>query len=358
MGSIHKTPYFFQPKPLFGLDIGKSSLKIVQLSLEKPGKPALQAYGTAAFDGSAIEDGVVLKPEIIAQAAQELIKKDMIGHLTSRRVGLTIPSYRTFTRSMQLPPLKTRELAEAIRLEAEQYIPLSLDELYLDYTVLSSDSSGIEALVVAVPKQIVDSYLDLSAIMGLEAVVIEPTMSANARLFSRDDQSDVASIIIDFGTVTSDVSIYDKGIVTTGTVEGGGQIFNQTIEKALGVTTAEASIIKAKYGLGKSRRQAEIRAAMEPVLQKIITEIKRLMRYYQEHTDDDRPIQQVVTLGGGANMPGMTDYFTNELHLAVRAIDPWKDINTSHMQLPATQDHPMFTSSIGVALVPPPETFR
>lgn len=358
MGSIHKTPIFFRSKPLFGLDIGKGSLKAVQLSLDDPAYPRLVGYGNTTFDKTAVQDGVIVRPEVIAETAQLLFSKGLNGNITSLRAAMTIPSYRTFTRSIQLPPLKQHELADAVRIEAEQYIPLSLDELYLDYTVLSQSKEGMEILAIAVPKAIVDSYMDLAAIMGIEVVLVESTMSAIGRLLSRDPQSDVASVVIDFGTVSADISIYDKGIVTTGTVEGGGELFTAAIEKKLKVSSAEASIIKTKYGLGRSRRQSEIHAALDPILQKIITEIKRLIRYHAEHYGSDRPIQQVVTLGGGANVPGLNDYFTSNLRLAVRSLDPWQNIELGSLQPPTLNDRPMFASVIGLGLTPPPEVFK
>src|ERR1043166_2661124 len=137
-----KTSNFFHDKPLFGLDIGYGSLKVMQLE-EPNGKvspknhhPKLVGYGYATFDKSALADGVVTQPEIIAKAAADLFKNRLIGDITTRRVAIAIPTYRTFTRSLQLPPnLKTGELQEAVELEAEQYISLPLQDLYLDYEV-------------------------------------------------------------------------------------------------------------------------------------------------------------------------------------------------------------------------------
>lgn len=358
MGSIHKTPNFFRPKPLFGIDIGKGSLKAIQLALEGTASPRLSGYGTVHFDEAAIHDGVIVKPELIAEAAKTLFANKLVGDITSRRAALGLPSYRTFARSMQLPPLKPHELSEAVRLEAEQYIPLSLDELYLDYSVLSQSKEGAKILAVAVPRNIVDSYLELALIMGVEPVLVESTMNAIGRLFARDKQSDVPSVIIDFGSISADISIYDQGIVTTGTVDGGGQSFNDAIEKGLGVSSAEANIIKTKYGLGRSRRQSEIHNALQPILEKITKEIKRLVRYHTEHYGDDRPLQQVVMLGGGANVPGLSDYFTDSLRMAVRSIDPWQDIDTRGLPIPALHDRPMYASVIGLGLVPPAEVFK
>jgi type IV pilus assembly protein PilM len=358
MGSIHKTPYFFRSEPLFGLDIGKSSLKVVQIDTNNPTKPRVLGYGSTAFNSSAVEDGVIVHPELIAEAAQKLFAHGLVGAITTRRCAITIPTYRTFTRSIQLPALPPSELAEAVRLEAEQYITVPLDDLYLDYTVIASTKDSTEILAIAIPRAIVDSYLELGVIMNLEVVLIESTMSANGRLFSQDAQSDVTSVIIDIGSMSSDISIYDGSIITTGTVELGGVLFTQAIEKQLGVSTAEADIIKAKYGLNKSRRQAEIVAALRPNLDTVSKEIKRLIRYYTEHYGTDRPIQQVITLGGGANLPGLSDYFTSDLRLAVRTFDPWQCIQPANLQPPSTHDRSLFSTAVGVALVPSKEVFK
>ena len=361
MGTTHKLPYLFTPKPLFGLDIGRGSLKVVQLANEQRRehpKPTLIGYGSTTFDSSAIEEGLVTKPEIIAKAAQDLFRKHLIGDITNHQVAITIPAYRTFTRSIQLPLLKDHELTEAVRLEAEQYVPVPLDELYLDYTTISKSARGLEVHAVAVPKTIIQSYLDLTAIMGLEPILIETSMNAAGRLFERDPQSDVPSVIVDFGSLSSDISIYDRGIVTVGNIEGGGQIFTELIEKKLGVTTAEAQVIKTKYGLGVSRRQKEIHAALEPTLQKILKEIRRLMRYHDERYGSDKPIQQVIAVGGGANMPGMSEFFTNNLRVAVRSFDPWSHIDYHHLQPPSPANRAMYTTAIGVALARSHEVFK
>jgi cell division ATPase FtsA len=183
-------------------------------------------------------------------------------------------------------------------------------------------------------------------------------MSAVGRLFARDPQSDVATVIIDFGTLSSDISIYDRGIVTTGTVEGGGQVFTDDIQKGLKVSRAEATIIKTKYGLSKSRRQSEIQSALEPTLEKIVKEIRRLIRYHGERYGTDRQIQQIVTVGGGANMPGLSDYFTNNLRLAVRSFDPWQYVDVNRLQAPHLSDRQMFTCAIGLGIAPAHEVFK
>lgn len=359
-----KISNFFHDKPLFGLDIGHGSLKVMQLS-DMPNKlsgknhqPKVIGYGFTNFDKAAQLDGVVVQPEVIAKAAYELFKNNLVGDITTRRVAIAIPAYRTFTRSLQLPNLKPNELREAVELEAEQYISLPLEELYLDYEIVKQTAENTDLFVVAVPRTIVDSYLALAQIMGLETVLIEPTLSSSGRLFTLDERSDTASFVIDFGSLSADISIFDKHVIVTGTVQGGGASFTQTIKEALAVSDDEAGLIKTRYGLGASKKQAEIKKALEPTLELIVKEIRRMMRYYEERYGSDRPISQIITLGGGANMPGLSDYLTNALRLAVRHSDPWHYIDHKHLEPPTAADKPMYSTAAGLSLANQHEVFN
>lgn len=353
--------YFYHDKPLFGLDIGHGSLKVMQIvpgNVSPKSPPRLQGYGTTTFDGAAIEDGVIVKPEVIAKALKELFENHLIGDITTRRVVLTIPSYRTFTRAINLPKMAAKDLVQAIKTEAANYTPLALDDLYLDWENIKSDEVEQDLLAVAVPKKIVDSYISLCQLVDIEPILIETTMHAAAQLLTRDKNGDVPTMIIDFGSLSSDLSLCDRQkILVMGTVEGGGESFTRAIEKALKVSFEAAGIIKNKYGLSVSKKQREITAALEPTLAPIIKEIRRMSRYYDERFKDHQPIGQIVILGGGANMPGLGDYLTSNLRMPVRSCDPWQYFNANHLQPPASVDKPMFSTAAGLSLVKPGEVF-
>ena len=358
-----KTPNFFHDKPLFGLDIGHGSLKVMQVNEQPANKstkaknPKVIGYGFANFDKSALEDGVITKPEVIAKAALDLFKNHLIGDITTDRVAMSIPAYRIFTRSMQLPKLQPKEVAEAVELEAEQYVSMPLEELYIDYEIIRQTHEGTEAFMVAVPRAIVDSYLNLTQIMGLETVLIEPTLSSSGRLFSLDSNSSEPSFIIDFGSQSSDISIFDQHLLVTGTVQGGGEIFTNNISGKLDVSADAAGLIKTRYGLGVSKKQKDIKEALEPILEQIIKEIRRMLRYYEERYGTKRPVSQVITLGGGANMPGLSEYFTAALRMAVRHTDPWQYFDYKGLRPPETADRPMYATVAGLSMVSPKETF-
>jgi type IV pilus assembly protein PilM len=359
-----KTPNFFHDKPLFGLDIGHGSLKVMQLK-EQPvknadkGRPAkVVGYGFTRFDKAAQQDGVVTQPEIIAQAALELFRHNLAGDITTNRVAIAIPAYRTFTRSLQLPKLQAKEIKEAVELEAEQYISMPLEDLYLDYEVVKQTGDSTAVFLVAVPRVIVDSYLNLAQMMGLETVLIEPTLSSSGRLFSVDSNSNEATFIIDFGSESSDISIFDEHMLVTGTVQGGGEIFTNNIQERLHVTPDAAALIKTRYGLGVSKKQQEIKTALDPILSQIVKEIRRMLRYYEERFGTDRPINQIITLGGGANMPGLSEYFTEALRMAVRHTDPWQYFDYKGLEQPDQADRPMYATVAGLSMARSKEMFR
>ncbi len=351
-----KPTHFFKDKPVFGFDIGHGSLKVMQT--ERRGKQAhIVGYGTTNFDPDAIKDGVIKDPKAIAQASKKLFEKHLIGDITTNRVAIAIPSYRTFSRLINLPLLEGKDLQQAVELEAEQYIPMPLSELYLDYNIVSRSNEAIDLFAVGVPKEIVDSHVQVMNLMGLEPVGVLTTIDAAGTLFMEDKQSDVPAVLIDFGSLSADITIFDRNMLVSGTVTGGGLVFTDRIRESLGVTQAEAQIIKTKYGLGPSKKQKEIIAALDPVLSQLCQEIRRMIRYYEDRYGSKRKVSQVVTLGGGANMPGISEYMTNSLRLAVRACDPWEYCDYKGLQPPAKADKMMYATVMGLSLTKPQELF-
>lgn len=361
-------PLLFQDKPLFGMDIGNGSLKLAQTkalinsSAKKPHSQQFEllGYGASLFDKAAINNGVIVQPEIIAESCYNLFKDNLIGIINSHRVAMTIPTYRTFTRAITLPKLSHKEMENAVRMEAEQYITISIDELYLDYSLIKTNSDNtVDVLLIAVSKDIVDSYMDLAHILGLEVVLIETTMSSAVRLFKSDYANSYPTIIIDFGSLSSDISISLNGkMLTSSTVEGGGEIFTQDIMKGLKVNHDEAHLIKTKYGLGLSKRQKEVIASLSKTLNQIIKEIQRLLRFYEENYGTNNPIKQLVTLGGGSNMPGLNEFLTDNLRLAVRPCDPWEYLKINQLKIPLKADKLMYATVMGLAMAQSQEIFK
>jgi type IV pilus assembly protein PilM len=359
MGSaIKSNTLFFEDKPLFGLDVGHGKVRVMQLRATKR-VPKLVGYGEITFDPAAIQDGVIEKPEVIAQAVQELFKHHLVGKITTDRVALALPIARAFTRSLEIPTLNASELTEAVHNEVEQYIPAAIEDLYIDYSRTATDNTGVinNVFIVAMPRRIVDSYFTLSRLLGLEAVVMQTSSGACAHLFARDSQSDLPSLLIDFGSDSADITAYNGGPIVSGTVACGSELFTQAIAHELGVTEKEAALIKAKYGLNLSKKQAQIQKALDPHLNLLLKEIKRTIRYYEEHAHDKQKISQVIVAGGGANMPGMAEYLTSTLRMAVRSFDPTSYVDFGRLQPFNLTERMSYVTAAGLASIDPVEVF-
>lgn len=351
------TSLLYKDKPLFGLDIGTSSVKVMQIA--NVGKhQQITGYGVTSYDQAAVNDGVIIDPELLARATKELFEKHLIGEITTNRAALSIPVARTYNRVMNLPSMSHKDLDEAVRLEAEQYIPVPIDDLYIDYNITAESKEGFELLAVAAPKKIIDSYLAYTDLLGFDVSIIETTISASSRLIAHSERDQIPTILIDFGSVSVDITIFDKQLIVTGTVAGGGDTFTELISKKLDVSNQVAHTIKTKYGLSVSKKQKDIQDALSPILNSLTKEIKKMIRYYDERTGSEGKISQIITMGGGANMPGLSELITDELRLPTRMCNPWVNLSFGKLQPPNELEKSMYVTSAGLSLINPKEIWK
>lgn len=349
---------FYKDKPLFGLDMGSNSIKAMQIT--RDGKHVtINGYGAIHFDTIQSKDGVISDYETLAQYTLELFDKHINGKISTRRVAATIPASNAYSRVMRLPATLTKkELYDAVRFEAEQYIPVPIDELYIDYSVTGLHDENKEVLVVAVQKKIIDSYMRFFELVGLEVCAIETTISAASRLIAVTENNDTPSILIDFGSLAVDLTIYDNFLVVNGSVPGGGDEMTRRISERLIVTKPEAEAIKMNYGLSISKKQNEIREALSSQLDQLMKEIRRVMRYYEERTEGKSKIGQIITMGGGANMPGLTDYLTDNLRIPTRMCSFWGTFDLHKLERPPEGERSVYVTVAGAGLINPHEVWR
>lgn len=347
----------YNEKPLFGLDIGSSTVKVMQITKHKSNNQIV-GYGACEFDPKCLKNGVIIDLELMAKSIKGLFEHNLIGKITTRRVAMSLPSSKTYSRVISLPRLTKNELEEAIKLEAEQYIPVPLEDLYIDFSQINNNGEDNEYFLVAIPKIIVDSYMQLAEILGLEVAVLETSMNASSRLVSQAEEIATPTLFVDFGSVSADLTIYDKQPIVTGTVPGGGNTFTQIIANKLEVNERVATTIKSKYGLGVSKKQKEITEALKPALGSLSKEIRKMLRYYEDKTGGKGKISQIISLGGGANMPGLSDYITADLKLATRMCHPWTHITFGKLQPTSEAEKTMYVTVAGLALIDSKEVWK
>lgn len=349
------TPLFYREKPVFGFDLGHNSIKVMQIESTAKNDTVI-GYGHIEFDPKAVKNGIIVDPEEVAKQVYTLITKHLVGSLEARRVAASLPVASTFSRILTLPKMDGEDLKQAILLEAGQYIPMPIEDLYIDYEIAhTGKDKSTEVLIVAAPKALVESYSKLFNILGLELALLETSINSVSRAVAHADNTGIPTLIIDFGSVSSDLSVFDKTVRVTGTVEGGGETITDLIAKDMGVTKRQAYTIKTRYGLNAGKKQDEVLASLNPLLKKLLSEIKKMTRFYEDRASTQRKIEQIIILGGGANLPGLSAYLTDKVRLPTRLVDPWQNLAFGNLQPPHKLETTLYTTAAGLALADPKE---
>lgn len=346
-----KQPLIYKPAPTFGLDVGSHTVKLVQLAGSAK-QPHMVGYGYAPFPPDSIVEGIISDPELVANAIKQVIAQPKGGKISARRTVLSVPASKVFTRTLVLPPkMSNEELGQAVSYEAEQYVPVPINDLYLDFEKVTnrSDDKDVSVLVVAAPRAIIDSYIKLFDFLDVEVDAIETGLSAITRAMISANHPDQAALVVDFGTAAADVAIYENGMRITGTFNAGGDDLTQTLVKQLGITTEQANEIKYKFGLKSSGLQPKILEALKPQLSTVTSEIKKILKYYQDRGESKTKIETMILTGGTSAMPGLIDYLYKELGVPAIIGDPWLGLNSKYVGTVNKLEAPMYTTAIGLA---------
>lgn len=348
-----KTPLFYHKKPLFGLDIGSQTVKLIQL--EQRGKKAIvKAYGIIDTDDKIMKDGVISDVNGAATLIDQLLSENLIGNLDTNRVAMSVPVSRVYTRVVTLPKMSNKELANAVQLEIEQSVPVPSKNLYFDYETTDNGEPNSQLVrMVAIPKDIVDSYSTVCDLLGLDLSLIQTNIRADAQLcMSYEDlESTNPYVILDIGGDAIDIGIIDTTLRITGTVDEGGNSLTSAIAKNLNISESKAHALKISHGISAGKQQDKVKEAILPILDKVVKEIERMLRFYQERVNKGAEISQILIVGGGASMPGLGDYLTNATRIATRVSSPWGDyISFGRLEPPESADLPRYLTCGGSAM--------
>ncbi len=346
---------FHRDKPIIGLDISQTGVKIMAIH---PQKKTVAGYGSIDLDPIKVQASLEGDDPYLKENIQSLVKKNLVGQLTSNQVVLGIPTGKTFSRTFVLPTDAQKNLKEAIEIEVDQYIPIPIGMLYVDYDIISQTKESITVLMSAVPRTLVDSCLDAAESAGMQVVMIEPGISAIARVLEATEEGHLPTVIIDIGPASTDIAVLDGSIRVTGGLGIGGNTFTLSIAKKLNVPLENAHQLKVLNGLSAGAKQAKIQTALKPNLDRIINETRKVIRYYNERITEEKKLEQVLVVGGGSNVPGIGDFFTNELVMPARVASPWQQLNFGNLAQPAKQFRPRYITVAGLASVNPGEIWK
>jgi type IV pilus assembly protein PilM len=305
-----------------GLDIGTTGIRLVQLKGGK-GLPSLVTYSGVPVDPKVIESDAKGDQQKVAEIIKELFHT---SHATTKNTVLGLPSSKVFASLVSLPKMSNQELAKSIQYQAEQYIPMPLDEVKLDWLVVgeSAESNQQEVLLVAAPKSLTEAYLDILDHAGLDLVAIEPDAFGLVR--SLVPNLSIAVAVLDIGAKSTDLVIMSSGTPRLiRSVAVGGQTLIKAAAHNLSVDEDQASQFLFKFGLTQSKLEGQVFKAIKSGIDMLTSELDKSNKFFTSKYRDIK-IEKIVLTGGSSSLPELPTYLANATGLPVEIGNSWSRI--------------------------------
>ena len=311
-----------------GLDIGPSSVKVVQLRREK-NKIILDTYGEAAlgpYAGLKIGQAVNLGEEKLVEAIQDLFKE---AKVTARDTVVAIDSSGAYVSLVNVPKVDEDQLHTLMPLEARKYIPMPITEVQMDWWHVPStvkftkDEKLISVVLAAVANTTLINYDGLVKKLGLTNVDYE--IHGYSLLRSSPPHTHKMVMYVDIGAVNTVMSLVFQGIVldmhviTRGSQEGTIQL-----SKALSVTIDTAEEAKRTFGYKGDDANPYMKDVLELSSYPLFGEVARLSLMYERKYN--QTIEGIILTGGGARVPGMLTTYSKTVHIAGRIVTPFEQV--------------------------------
>lgn len=353
----------FFPKKMVGVDIGTSSIKIVEISrwgkgitLENYGEiQSVFIYQEPSVNGSptgqaAKKDSNHLSTNFVARAVRGILDE---ARIKTRQVVFSIPDFSTFCTSFEMPAMPDNEIPGAIRFNAAQYITLPISEVTLDWKIISGNPASadktkekLKVFLAAIPNQIVQEYQNIAKAAGLELYALEGEAMGITRALTKNNKKTVC--LLDIGVQSSTVNIVDNGFLRR------SYSFNfyssklaSAVASALGITQQEAEHIKNTEGI-LSKRQG-VSETLYLLIDPLLREVQGISAEFAQA--ERKPVEEMYIIGGTANLPGLKEYFAESLQKPVHVPNCFADLLYPPILEETLKDmSPGFAVSVGAAL--------
>jgi type IV pilus assembly protein PilM len=353
-----------------GIDIGSSSIKLVQLRPAR-GVAVLETYGEIAlgpYGDMPVGKVVKLAPEKMAQALKDLMKE---ANVTAKEAGVSIPFSSSLITVIDLPQVDADSLKRIVPIEARKYIPVPVSEVSLDWFVIPKEEGqqsafsdladkkptavahGQEVLLVAIQNTVLQGYQAMMREADLDASFYEIEIFSTVRSALGHGLAPV--LVVDLGASTTKMYVVERGIVRmTHLLTIGGQQATETLARTMSWDFEKAERVKREKGFTENsawsaEESARIKEALLSTLSRIFTETNRVLLSYGQRYNKD--VSSICFTGGGASLPGLAEMAKQSLNAQVSIAEPF-----SRTEAPAflgsvlSQIGPSFTVPVGLAL--------
>ncbi|MBI4812646.1 type IV pilus assembly protein PilM [Candidatus Falkowbacteria bacterium] len=340
--------FFSKNKNYLGIDIGTSSIKVVELKREG-GQARLFSYGFSENRQAEIKND--WKIDIINTAA--VINKiwEKAG-MTSRNAVAALPAFSVFSSIINLSGVDKKDIAGAVQWEAKKVIPLPLDEMILDWKRIESDGKddkNIKIFLTGAPRTLVKKYIEIFKEAKINLLSLETETFSLIRSLVGNDKSTM--MVVEVGASTTDISIISKGIpMLSRSIDIGGATITRSISNNLNIGIERAEQFKYDLGLGSAESwPGVIPKTINETVSPIINEIKYTLNLFQGK--NEMPVEKIILSGGAALLANFADYLSKIVDKKVIIGSPWSRVSCPVDLKPALDEiGPAMSVAIGLAL--------
>ena len=344
---------FSSSQLVVGVDIGSHSVKVCQLKRTDKAY-SIVTLGSALLPEGVVDDGALNEPEIVASAISNLFKNLKIK---KKKVGFSISGYSVIVKKVNLAVMGESEMEDHIMTEAEQYIPFDIQDVYLDFQDLKTNTAEYDrtdVMLVAAKKEIVDDYLNMLDSIGLQATIVDVDGFALENTYEYNTPKTENVALIDIGASKMNINIISKGmsVVARDIVVGSRQL-TERIMSQFDLDFEEAESLK----LGNEEagdRKKDLEEIFTSVCTQWVLEIKKAIDLYQSNFPD-APLAKLVLSGGGSKVAGLADYLNQETGIEVEMFNPFTNMKSNKRKIDPEylkQVGPEMAIASGIAIRP------
>ncbi|MGH7770728.1 MAG: type IV pilus assembly protein PilM [Candidatus Binatia bacterium] len=311
------------------LDIGSSSIKMVEAVGDESGYQ-LVSLGILPLSSGAVQNNVVVEKDVVVDAIRSLVRANSVR---ATSVVSAVPGRAVIIKKIQLPAQEEGEGLEAnVEFEASNVIPESLENVNLDYQILnySEDGSRIDVLVVAVKKEIINSYTQVIQEAGLTPAIMDVDYFAMENMYeiNYEPQPNEAVGLIHIGARYTIINVLKNGVSTfTGDLPVGGETFTESLERELRVPYDEAETFKTT-GVLDGKRNSNLETLLKPRCDSLANEIAQTLSLYGAMAIEEG-IHNVYLSGGSAKVPGLCAVLEKRLGVPVQLSEPFRSFRVT-----------------------------
>jgi type IV pilus assembly protein PilM len=318
---------FSRSKGLAGLDIGSSAMKLVELK-ERKGEYWLQRLGVEPLSPEAIVDGSIMDSSLVVDAIHRL------NEATGTKLqdfATSVSGHSVIIKKIQIPAMAPDDLSEQIRWEAEQYIPFDINDVRLDYVVLSEAEPGnenMDVLLVAVKRDKVNDYVSVISQAGKTPVLVDVDAFAVQNAYEANYEIDPLKVValVNIGASVTNINILVRGQTSFWRdISAGGNQFTEALQREFNLSFEQAE--RLKRGQAVDRYQpSDARSVLDAVSGELASEILKTFDFFSA-TSSEGPVAEIVISGGCALTPNLQQVLRERFGVPTEMLDPLRRIH-------------------------------